>query len=130
MEEIAKALVNKVRGNPTLKQLKDMILKWDKYLIEQWLGNEERHLLIGNEVTTKPLTYTQAIFRQDMKDAEKQGKTQKIFWLDDFLDLENGELFRVSEKQHRELSEIMSLTLRKNPKLKTYEGKLIFIIFF
>lgn len=99
-------------------------MKCEKNLIEETLSHEERKQIGSLEVIEKPITYKQALNRQFMKNAQEMGKKQDIYCLDDFLDLPEGDLYKVSEKEHRELSEIMKLTLRKNPRLKTYEGKL------
>ncbi|CAI2382004.1 unnamed protein product [Moneuplotes crassus] len=121
VDELAKAFYKKIPGDPTLNQIKDMIMKCEKNLIEETLSHEERKQVGSLEVIEKPITYKQALNRQFMKNAQEMGKKQDIYCLDDFLDLPEGELYQVSEKEHRELSEIMKLTLRKNPRLKTYE---------
>jgi DNA mismatch repair ATPase MutS len=116
VDELAKALYKNSRGDPSLKQIKDLIYKCDKLLFE--------------EFANKLITYNQALNRQFMKNAAaKTGNSQTFYCLDDFLDLPTGKLFKVSEKEHHELSEIMNLTLRKNKKLKTYNGKLLNLIF-
>ena len=53
---------------------------------------------------------------------EKYGKAKRYYCLDDFLQKPEGDLFRVSEKQKRELDKVMKATMRRNPRLNTYEG--------
>jgi len=44
-----------------------------------------------------------------------------LYCIDDFYDQPGGDIYKVSQKEQKEISKVMDATMRVNPRLKTYE---------
>ena len=105
-EEIAKGLSNKVRGNPTLHEIKGLLPLLDKLLFD--------------EFSTNKITFTQAKLRAL---ARYNSNCKEIICLDDLIDSAGKEMFNISAEKANDLNTIMSKIFRKDTKYDMYNGK-------
>jgi hypothetical protein len=109
---LAKACFRNVLGNPTLGEVREVISKCEKLLFEKFAQQK--------------ITHAQALNRQYINNVKSStGKYKPLICIDDFIELPNGEMYKVNDREHREIQKVMNSTLKKNPRLKTFEGKLV-----
>ena len=109
VEEIAKGLTNKVRGDPTLHEIKTLLPLLDKILF--------------NEFSTNKITFTQAKLRGL---ASQNPNCKGILCLDDVIDSAGEEMFDISSEKIQNLNTIMSKLFRKDRNYDMYNGNHFF----